>query len=68
MTEFTQVYLRPKIFLLGSNLAYSLKDDPVTVRCARVILKTFLILYGTLGNSTIEITLPDSGLKCQLNR
>ena len=35
MTEFTQVYLRPKTILLGSSLAFSLKEDPV--RCAKSV-------------------------------
>ena len=43
MTIFTQVYLRPKMFLLGSSLAFSLKEDPV--RCAKVCNKSWVILY-----------------------
>ena len=42
MTEFTQLYLSPKIFLLGSSLAFSLKEDPV--RCAKVCDKSWVIL------------------------
>ena len=44
MTEFTQLYLRPKIFLLGSSLAFSPKEDPV--RCAKVCDKSWVILEG----------------------
>ena len=42
MTEFTQLYLTPKIFLMGSSLAFSLKEDPV--RCAKVCDKSWVIL------------------------
>ena len=42
MTEFTQLYLTPKIFLMGSTLAFSLKEDPV--RCAKVCDKSWVIL------------------------
>ena len=38
MTEFTQLYLTPKIFLMGSSLAFSLKEDPV--RCSKVCDKS----------------------------
>merc|ERR1712051_475726 len=37
-----QVYLRPKIFLLGSSLAFSIKEDHV--RCAKVCNKSWVIL------------------------
>jgi hypothetical protein len=42
LTEFTQLYLTPKIFLMGSSLAFSLKEDPV--RCAKVCDKSWVIL------------------------
>ena len=42
MTEFTQVYLRPKQFLLDSSLAFILKEDPV--RCAKVSDESWVIL------------------------
>ena len=42
MTEFTQLYLTPKIFLMGSSLAFSLKEDPV--RCAKVCDKSWVTL------------------------
>ena len=42
MTEFTQLYLTPKTFLMGSSLAFSLKEDPV--RCAKVCDKSWVIL------------------------
>jgi hypothetical protein len=42
LTEFTQLYLTPKIFLMGSSLAFSLKEDPV--RCAKVCNKSWVIL------------------------
>ena len=45
LTEFTRVCLRPKNILLGSSLAFSLKEDPV--RCAKVCNKSWVIL----GNS-----------------
>ena len=44
MTEFTQLYLTPKIFLMGSSLAFSLKEDPV--RCAKVCNKSWVILLS----------------------
>ena len=44
MTEFTQLYLTPKIFLMGSSLAFSLKEDPV--RCAKVCDKSWVILMA----------------------
>ena len=48
MTEFTQLYLTPKVFLLGSSLAFSLKEDPV--RCAKVCDKSWVILMRMLKN------------------
>ena len=57
MTEFTQLYLTPKIFLMGSSLAFSLKEDPV--RCAKVCDKSWVILkyvatqFSCLENETI---------------
>ena len=42
MTEFTQLYLRPKTFLLGSSLAFSPKEDPV--RCAKVCDESWVTL------------------------
>ena len=55
MTEFTQVYLRPKNFLLGSSLAFSLKEDPV--RCAKVCDESWVILWvnATRFNQTTPI-------------
>ena len=47
MTEFTQLYLTPKIFLMGNSLAFSLKEDPV--RCAKVCDKSWVILRYTIG-------------------
>ena len=41
-TTFTQVYTRPKIFLFGSSLAFTLKEGPV--RCAKVCNKSWVIL------------------------
>ena len=41
-TTYMQVYLRPKIFLLGSSLAFNLKKGPV--RCAKVCDKSWVIL------------------------
>jgi hypothetical protein len=38
------VYLRPKQFLLGSSLAFSLTEDPV--RCAKVCDKSWVILIS----------------------
>ena len=52
MTEFTQVYLRPKIFLLGSSLAFSLKEDPV--RCAKVCDESWVILLYILVLDYLE--------------
>ena len=49
MTEYTQVYLRPKLFLLGSSLAFSLKEDPV--RCAKVCDESWVILIGKYVNA-----------------
>ena len=42
MIEFTQVYLRPKKILMGSSLAFNLKEGPV--RCAKVCDKSWVIL------------------------
>ena len=42
LTEFAQVYLRPKFFLLGSSLAFNLKEGPV--KCAIVCDKSWVIL------------------------
>ena len=42
LTEFTQLYLTPKISLMGSSLAFSLEEDPV--RCAKVCDKSWVIL------------------------
>ena len=42
MTEFTQY----KIFLMGSSLAFSLKEDPV--RCAKVCGKSWVILVSVV--------------------
>ena len=36
------MYLTPKIFLMASGLAFSLKEDPV--RCAKVCDKSWVIL------------------------
>ena len=47
-----QVYLRPKIFLLGSSLAFSLKEDPV--RCAKVCDKSWVILQQVEYISTLK--------------
>ena len=41
-TTFTQVYTRPKKILLGSSLAFTLKEGPV--RCAKVCNKSWVIL------------------------
>ena len=41
-TPFTQVYTRPKKNLLGSSLAFTLKEGPV--RCAKVCNKSWVIL------------------------
>ena len=41
-TTFTQVYTRPKKNLLGSSLAFTLKEGPV--RCAKVCNKSWVIL------------------------
>ena len=41
------MYLRPKNFLLGSGLAFSLKEDPV--RCAKVCDESWVILLYLLG-------------------
>ena len=41
-TTFTQVYTRPKNNLLGSSLAFTLKEGPV--RCAKVCNKSWVIL------------------------
>ena len=46
MTEFTQLYLTPKIFLMGSSLSLSLKEDPV--RFAKVCNKSWVILIPTV--------------------
>ena len=42
LTEFTQVYLRPKKILLGNSLAFSLKEDPVT--CAKMCEEIWVML------------------------
>jgi hypothetical protein len=42
-----QVYIRPKKKLLGSSLAFNLKEGPV--RCVKVCDKSWVILMGTLG-------------------
>ena len=65
MTEFTQLYLTPKISLLGSSLAFSLKEDPV--RCAKVCDKSWVIimyistkrsfyLESSIGFSNLQIS------------
>ena len=41
-TTFMQVYIIPRNFLLGSSLAFNLKDGPV--RCATVCNKSWVIL------------------------
>ena len=41
-TNFIQVYTRPKKKLLGSSLAFTLKEGPV--RCAKVCNKSWVIL------------------------
>ena len=55
MTEFTQLYLTPKIFLMGSSLAFSLKEDPE--RCAKVCDKSWVILvyFWKLQKPTLSI-------------
>ena len=55
MTEFTQVYLRRKIFLLGSSLAFSLKEDPV--RCAKVCDESWVILMNYRNDEQITMGL-----------
>ena len=51
-SEFTQVNLISKKILMGSSLAFSLQEDPVLVRCAKVcdeswvILKLLSLLYN----------------------
>ena len=52
MTEFTQLYLTPKIFLMGSSLAFSLKEDPV--RCAKVCDKSWVILRFLYGQARVK--------------
>ena len=46
-TTFTQVYTRPKSNLLGSSLAFTLKEGPV--RCAKVCNKSWVILLVISG-------------------
>ena len=58
MTEFTQLYLTPKIFLMGSSLAFSLDEDPV--RCAKVCDISWVILLYSSVNSVVEF--PGAGL------
>ena len=41
-TTFTQVYTRPKKKLIGSSLAFTLKEGPV--RCAKVCNNSWVIL------------------------
>ena len=54
MTEFTQLYLTPKIFLMGSSLAFILKEDPV--RCAKVCDESWVILMNWC-NLSIQLML-----------
>ena len=49
-----QVYIRPKKILLGSSLAFNLKEGPV--RCAKVCNKSWVILR--LSNEVFEDLIP----------
>ena len=50
-TTFVQVYTRAKKELLGSSLAFTLKEGPV--RCAKVCNKSWVIQY------TLDLRKPD---------
>ena len=53
-TTFVQVYVRPKIFLLGSSLAFNLKEGPV--RCAKVCDKSWVILTVFISTTPHTVT------------
>ena len=61
MTEFTQLYLTPKILLMGSSLAFNLKEDPV--RCAKVCDKSWVILWAPLTIYMIDATVSETPQK-----
>ena len=55
-TSFMQVHLRPKKFLLGSSLAFTLKEGPA--RCAKVCNKSWVILRDSaaiLTQTAVEL-------------
>ena len=56
-TTFMQVYTRPKRNLLGSSLAFTLKEGPV--RCVKVCNKSWVIL--TYASDAKEALLPLRG-------
>ena len=63
-TTFTQVYTRPKINLLGSSLAFTLKEG--SVRCAKVCNKSWVILLY-LSYITLRIYRNQNKNHCNFN-